>query len=176
MNNWFLIYGPMKAGKTTRLQTFARMCKQKYIIINHKKDTRFGIGVIATHDKKKVPCYSCESIKEFETLMQMENPESLFIDETHFHNMDFIDFLIKNYSGKKIYFSGLDKDFNGHFFAATQKLQNIIPESNKIALKALCECGMLAEFSKLCGPKPESGNILIGDNYVPVCVRCFYLF
>lgn len=171
MDNWFLIYGPMKAGKTTRLQTFASMCKS--LVVNHKKDVRFGVGVLTSHDKRTVPSYMCDNSTEFESLL-VEPHEIVFLDEVHFHTVEFVEYLAKHHSGKKIYFSGLDKDFNGNFFAATEKLMNLIPRQNQLHLLAMCGCGRFAEFSALQGEKPRNTNILVGTNYEPKCTRCFY--
>jgi thymidine kinase len=174
MNNWYLIYGPMKAGKTTRLQTFARMCQQKYIIINHKKDVRFGVGMIVSHDRREMPSFSCDSPQEFDLFVKVETPDSIFLDEVQFHTVEFIDHLIRNHSDKKIYFSGLDLDFNGRHFMAVEKLLNLVPLDNQVHLKAICGCGNFATYSKLCGEPPLRGNILVGDNYAPVCRKCFH--
>lgn len=172
MNNWCIIYGCMYAGKSSKLQSFIKNCKQKYVVFTHSKDTRYGLGIISTHNGNKLQSFMCENITNFDIVINDENPQSIFIDEVQFFSTTFILHLIKNYADYRIYFSGLDKDFNGNYFDATQLLISVC--KNKLNEKALCECGDLAEYSKIVGEKPEQGNISIGNHYKPVCVNCFY--
>jgi len=176
MNNWCLIYGCMRAGKTTKLQSYIENCKQNYMVVNNLKDNRYGIGDITTHNLKKINSYACDNIETFKYLVQSENPQSIFIDEIHFFTKTFITDLIREFSNYKIYFSGLDKDYNGVHFESTALLMNVVPLHNQIHEKALCECGQLAEYSKIQGLKPESGNISVGNHYKSVCTKCFYGF
>ena len=53
-----IILGPMYSGKTTQLLerlTKHMIAERKFLVINHTRDTRYGINSITTHSCQKLP-------------------------------------------------------------------------------------------------------------------------
>ena len=61
-----LVIGCMFAGKSgemiRRYRRYTSLGKS-ILVINHKKDTRYGKNVISTHDHDKIKCISLENFK-----------------------------------------------------------------------------------------------------------------
>lgn len=131
----------------------------------------YGEGKIITHTGESIDCFQCSDVKVFMEYIERYNIESIFIDEIQFFDDKFIDILIL--LNVNIYVCGLDRDFRGEYFPASKRLLDIIPDDNKIHMKAICDCGKFATMTMLKISKPES-NILVGDSsiYKPVCKSC----
>ncbi len=172
MNNWYFIYGPMFAQKTTKLCSFIKYTKKKYLVLKHTIDNRYAANKIITHDGVFIECTSISSSEDLIKIPGIDKYEVLFIDEIQFFAKDFIDTLKKyNFT---IYFAGLHKDYNNVMFPISKILHQIIPKKNKIKLKALCECGSLAVCNKYLGEKTNT-NIIPGSNiYKPLCKICYF--
>jgi thymidine kinase len=165
MDNKFLIYGCMFAGKTTKLHSLTKFCPKPYKIIVHKLHNRFK-----THDGRENQFSACESLPEI--LEAASGAEILFIDEIQFFDLNTVTVLLNR--PETIYFSGLDTDFMGRDFPTTAFLKkNILPD-NITRLRAICRCGGNAIYTKLKVLPPAQGNILIGaeNEYEPACLKC----
>lgn len=160
----------MFSGKTTKLISLIEYCKQDYIIINHSKDTRYGIGQVITHNGKRRDCFSCENADNIIEQIKNYNISSIFIDEIQFFDVELFNILaILNIN---IYVCGLDRDFRGEYFEISKKIYDAIVPENRLQMKAICECGRFATMTAFIGDKPKS-NIIPGvKNYKPTCEKC----
>ncbi len=190
MKNWYFIYGPMFAGKTTTALAFIKNCSKSLTVVIHVFDKKRSNLFLETHSHLSVNLFfkneqeftpspfvrkniKCVSLDTEELCDYVFETDYIFIDEAQFFDPKILDHLDAN---KHIYFFGLDKDFRGSYFPLSERLLNVIPVQNQLFLKAVCECGNLATFSKLKNPENSSSNIIIGgsDKYKSVCSQCFH--
>lgn len=170
-SNRVLISGPMFAGKSSKGIDIASQFKN-VIFINHVFDTRYGTGVISTHNKQQVRCFMCNSAEEIINIYNKFIPEMLVIDEIQFFPQTILSDLES--IPCMIYFLGLDKDFRRIDFATTAAIAKNIPLENQVLLTALCACKKIARYTKLTTAEEVQGNILIGtDKYCAVCNDCY---
>jgi thymidine kinase len=173
-----LITGSMMAGKSTMLLMYEKRfknSKKSYILINHSFDERYSSeGKIASHDGKYSDgqLFRCKSLSELESKISnvLNNVDCIIIDEIQFFD-DIEEFCRKWGNSKILICAGLNSDYRMRAFS---NLLKIVPMSdNIIHLKAICECGNDAPFTKRTTEEKE--DIVIGgaEKYKPVCRECF---
>ena len=150
-----LILGCMYAGKTTEL---LKHRTAKTLIINHEFDTR-TTGV-KTHDGAEVPAHKCDVLPT--TLP--DEIDTVLIDEAQFFkSLDGVESLAPN-----VVVAGLSGDYLQRPFG---KILDLIPKAEKVTfLKAMCECGGPASFTKRMSD--HKNVISVESVYVPVCGLC----
>ncbi len=173
MQNWYFIYGPMFSGKTTTAINYIKNQTKPYSVIKHSFDTRYSSQQLATHSniklEQKNKTYIVDSDSFFNIADLLE--KIVFIDEIQFFQTNILQKLLN----KTVYFFGLDKDFKNQYFPISEELLKRVPANNKLHLKALCQCGNLAEYSCLKQGIETKKNILIGgsEKYKSTCLDCF---
>lgn len=175
-----LIIGCMYSGKTTELirqiNRFQTLQK-KMFIITHCLDTRYDeMGMICSHDNKKLKGNSFSKLIDSLTNTELLNAEIIFIEEGHFFpDLSKIVLYLANSLNKTIIISGLDGDFEGKPF---EEIIQLIPNCEKlIKLNALCKkCnnGMEAIFSKRIIDSKEKQLVGSEGIYEAVCRKHFY--
>lgn len=178
-----LTFGCMFAGKTQEL--YRKICrldviKKEYLLINNKKDDRYGVNVISTHDKQQKECICLENLCDVLGTEKYINSVDIFIEEAQFFS-DLKKFVLNATVNdkKNVYMYALDGDFKANIF---NPIMEIIPHCNKItklnALCKFCNDGTNAIYTHLINKDNaiEGSNILIGssDTFVPLCRECFF--
>jgi thymidine kinase len=129
--------GPMYCEKTGRMIREIRVIEHggweqgvDYEVFNHSSDTRYGEGVISTHDGIQVPSYMArDSFDILDRIAEWDrggwrlqekymNLKTIFIDEAEFFDMGLIEVVeyIDRALGVDVYLAGLDTDFRGEPF------------------------------------------------------------
>jgi thymidine kinase len=167
------IIGCMFAGKSTRLIKEIEKANHKgknFIAIKPSMDNRYDKDYIVTHDKLQFKAINVDLSNMREVLDR--NHEIIFIDELQFFDESIVDTLIKlAYQGIEIWFSGLNYDYKKNEFANVKYMKKFCEKIHY--LKAKCECGMPAEYSKRM-IESEDLFVLGGEeSYKPVCENCF---
>ena len=171
MGKMELIIGPMFSGKSTEL---LRRCKRhsianrKVLLVNHEKDTRYGNGVIGTHDgvvDKAVQVSTLAKIIE-----NANEYEVIAIDEGQFFS-DITTVKALADKGIIVIVAGLDATFQMQPFIEMCKLVSQAESVTK--LTAICSCGKEASFTKRLS-KDLALEVIGGMGlYAPVCRTCF---
>jgi thymidine kinase len=166
MNNKYVIYGCMFAGKTSKMLSLIKWCRLPYTVISHSLHNRFE-----THDGKKINFISCQTADAI--IAEAAGTKIWFIDEIQFFSPECVRKLLDR--PESIYFSGLDTNFLGGPFESMQILISTVPPGNITKLCSICKCGNSAIYSKLLVKPPNTGIILIGgkSKYEPACANCF---
>jgi thymidine kinase len=188
-----LIIGSMFSGKTTRLVQkilHARHDGMNILCITHKIDTRYGQGIICTHDNRQTNADFC--VDKLMPLLSSDNALAAFqlcdviaIEEGHFFE-DLTEFVMQtvDHMKKHVIVAGLDGTYERRPFT---QIANLVPLADHItrthARCSACADGTPAIFSKrLKMPQTTSANniqsdntILVGgsDMYTPVCRKHF---
>ena len=170
-----LYIGPMFSGKSSMLIKTAKIYEsigKKILAINNKRDTRYGINKITTHDKISINCVMVEKLNDIHRNFSKEFKEAdiILVEELQF--FDDIDFIINAAEkyGKKVVTSGLDGDFQRKPF---KSVVNLIPYCDTVTkLRGFCKIcrdGTPSLFSKRIVKSTK--NILVGgsDAYIGVC-------
>ena len=149
-----LILGPMYSGKTTALLSRR---SGNTLIVNHEFDTRVdGVG---THDGVEAHAIKCK------VLPRLPGYDMYLIDEAQFfESLDGVETLAPH-----VVVAGLSGDFMRRPFG---KLLELIPKADKVTfLKAKCECGAPASFTKRLSTSTDLVNV--NTDYIPVCGTCY---
>ena len=169
--------GPMFAGKSTMLIRTANKYKSigmKIMVINNKKDNRYGNNKIITHDQISIKSIMVDELNEilsnYEYFCEFKNSDIIIIEELQFFND--IKFIIEasDFHNKKVIVSGLDGDFQRKPF---ESVINLIPYADNITkLKGFCKIcrdGTPSIFSKRI--VNDNSTLLIGgsETYESVC-------
>ena len=174
-----LIIGCMFSGKSTEMIRIVNRYKKleniKLLVINNKKDQRYGVNIISTHNKLQIDCISLDKLMSLKINMDFINSDVIFIEEAQFFPdlYSFCNFSA-NVLNKKLYVLGLNGDYLKRPFGDICRL---IPECDTIkkldAFCKYCNNGTPATFTKRI--VDDNKLELIGVNeYVPVC-RYHYL-
>jgi thymidine kinase len=161
-----------------------------------ERQDKFYEGELINHNGISIPCIKCSKLYDvldiykkrgnfqishefdplndftasremYETRDKLLNSRHIMINEAQFYP-DLIEFVKEFTKMKNVYVYGLDGDFKqekiGHIL-------DIIPLCDTIQkLKANCECGELAIFSKRISEETE--QYLPNAQYIPVCRKC----
>ena len=175
-----LIIGCMMSGKTTKLIELSHKYSNgdKILGINHIINKRYNTDKIITHNKEKGNFDYEISLNKLDELILNEyyiyykESKIIVIDELQFfaNSYDFINDAVEK-DKKIVIASGLNGDSNKELFGDIYKLMPIV--DNITFLKARCQCGNDAIFSKRLNK--DQNQILVGDSndYIPVCRECF---
>lgn len=172
-----LVIGPMYAGKSTELVRIYNKYKTKYqvLTINHANDDRYGLSVVATHNKGIQSALILHELKEFHKRQDFSKmyqlADVLLIDEAQFFP-DLLDFVTyaADFDHKIVIVFGLNGDFNRKRFG---QVLDLIPHADRITqLKAFCHYCQeprSAPFSKRIVDSTEQTLVGDKDKYVAVC-------
>ncbi len=169
-----LICGPMSSGKTTEMLRRIRRAQIAgipTIILKPSTDVRTE-GVVSTHDKVSVPCFTIPSTtRKVDSFVGTS--KVVGVDEIQFFDTDII-YSIERLSleGIRFVIAGLDLDFSGNPFATTRGLFPYAEEVRK--LSAVCvKCG--GEAPRSFRKTKEGSTVLVGglDTYEARCVPCW---
>ena len=188
--------GCMYASKTTALiRKYNTLHDVIVLDYDTERQDKFYEGTLVNHNGVEIPCIKCSKLHdvldiykkrgnfqishEFDPLNDFElsremhetrdkllNARHIMINEAQFYP-DLVEF-VKEFSNKNIYVYGLDGDFKQEKIG---NILDIIPLCDTVQkLKANCECGELAIFSKRLGE--ETDQYLPNAQYIPVCRKC----
>ena len=169
-----LIIGCMFSGKSTEVIRLARKYKsinKNVLIINHSTDTRYGNGIISSHDQEKLNAVALSEITDIINTPDYTDADVIIIEEAQFFN-DLFDFVIKSadFDKKHLIVSGLDGDFKREKFGDILKL---IPHADKVTklngFCGICKDGTPAIFTKRLSSSTDKTLVGGSDIYLPVC-------
>ena len=174
-----LYIGPMFSGKSSMLIKTAKNYEsigKKILAINNKKDTRYGINKITTHDKLSIDAIMVSKLNDIHKNYSQEfkKADIILIEELQFFNdIKFIINAAEKYS-KKVVASGLDGDFQRKPFKSVIELIPYCDTVTKLrGFCKICKDGTPSIFSKRIVNSTD--NILVGgsDSYISVCRKHF---
>jgi thymidine kinase len=190
--------GCMYASKTSSLINRYNILKNEPTVVidyDTERQDKYYEGELMNHNGIKIHCIKCSklydlfdiykkrgnfqishefdplndfesSIEMYETLNALLNAQHILINEAQFFP-DLIDF-VKEFVNKNIYVYGLDGDFKQEKIGY---ILDIIPLCDTVTkLKAICQCGQPAIFSKRLSE--EMDQYQPNAQYVPVCRKC----
>ncbi len=170
-----VICGSMFSGKTEELIRRikrARIANQKVQIFKPKKDIRYDVKNVVSHDSNAIDSYPVEKSKDIlKEIMQDVNVVG--IDEAQFFDGDLLDvtqhLAIK---GIRVIIAGLDLDFRGKPFGP---IPNLLAAAEYITkVHAICpHCGSLATHSYRLSEEDETVVLGEKDKYEPRCRVCY---
>lgn len=175
-----LICGSMFAGKTEemihRLKR-ARYANQLVQVFSHSLDTRYGTGVVASHNGLKLDSIVVRSAGE---VLERLEPEVrvVAIDEAQFFDWKIVEVVVcMAAKGIRVLVAGLDADFRGEPFGP---LPLLLVEADEVTkLNAICVvCGEPAsKTQRLIDGRPapfDDSQILVGasESYEARCRHC----
>ena len=173
-----VLVGPMFAGKSSRLLTFATRYASigmRVLVLNHASDTRYGDEEVITHDQRRVPCRRIRTFNEIgdETLWQFD---VVLVDEAHFFTglVAFARRVVDDHR-KTLVLAGLDGDSSRTPFG---ELLDCIPMADVLerltALCRRCANGTPGLFT-FRHQGPHDQQVLVGgaDRYETLCRRCY---
>jgi len=182
-----VIYGPMFAGKTTKLIEFYDKHKNSdnCIALNYALDTRFceedkskkkKRQKIISHDGMSIDSYFITDLGEFtRTHSKILDVEYVFINEAQFFpNLLKNVLFIKNILGINVILCGLDLDYRRQPFGELLDLLPYATETHKLSgLCAVKGCRNRSLYSQRLVTSDEL--VLIGgtDEYIPICGDCY---
>ncbi len=182
MGRLTVILGCMFAQKTTELLRYIRRYRSidyRVLVINSKKDTRYGDNCIASHDEKQEKAVMVESLSEVDSLVCSNSYQVVVIDEGQFfHDLHLY---VTNWADEypvHVVVAGLDGTFERKPFGDMLRL---IPHAEEVlrlsALCSQCKDGTKAIYSKrVLNDSSVNGVVHVGssESYQPVC-RKHYL-
>jgi len=181
MGHLTVILGCMFAQKTTELLRYIRRHRSigyDVLIVNSKKDTRYGDNCISSHDEKQEQAIMAESLKEVDQLVRSGEYQVIVVDEGQFFS-DLFEYVTAwaDECSVHIVVAGLDGTFTRAPFGDMLRL---IPHAEDVlrlsALCSQCKDGTKAIYSKRVVSDSMNGVIHVGssESYQPVC-RKHYL-
>lgn len=172
-----LIWGPMFAGKTTRLHEIASEAErlgQKTLIVKHAMDTRYSATKNITHTGDSKSCLRINSLSEIPQDI-LSTLDVLLIDEGQFfHNLPREVQECQNVV-PSIVISGLDMDYKQSPFVNMHRISQLATVVE--LLKATCNKCCLRNASLTKRHVTNINRLLVGDAsmYSPRCTHCFAL-
>jgi len=168
-----VIYGCMFAGKTTTLiNMYSKLIEagKSILVIKHAIDTRYSTNNITSHTGMSIAATPYTKLSDVATTMYA-NVEWVIIDEAQFFP-DLIEFLTTlNSADIKYIVAGLDLDCMKSPFGQT--LQATYMTSSNLRLRAKCECGNDAIYTKKRGKVSHVIEVGGSELYAPVCDTCY---
>ncbi len=175
MGQLTVIMGCMFAQKTTELLRLIRRYRSigfKVLVVNYKHDTRYGEGVIASHDLDKIPAMAVERLCDLDE-ETIKGYDVVVIDEGQFFSdlFDKVTTWVDLLPRLHVVVSGLDGDAERRPFGDMLRL---IPHAEHLlrlsSYCAVCRDGTAAHFSKKVAGDPSKIEEVGGaDKYLPVC-------
>lgn len=179
MGHLTVILGCMFAQKTTELLRYIRRSRSigyNVLIVNSKKDTRYGDNCIASHDEKQEQAVMADALSEVDFLVRSGAYQVAVIDEGQFfHDLfDSVTTWVDTYP-IHVVVAGLDGTFQREPFGDMLRL---IPHAEEVlrlsALCAECKDGTRANYSKRVEAVTDIVHVGSNESYRPVC-RKHYL-
>lgn len=173
-----LIFGPMFAGKSTELIRRIRqlnILNKKYLSIKPVIDKRYSDNEIVSHDNDRIHCHSYDTIYDFITTVNLNNVDTVFIEEGQFFNdlKDGVLRLVEKFDCNVVVV-GLDGDSNRNKFGQILDLIPYCDSCKKItALCKRCNDGTPAIFSHRNNQNKNQIEVGVAD-YESLC-RKHYL-
>ena len=178
------ICGCMFSGKTEELIRrlhHVTIARQKLAAFTPRRDTRYAVGNLVSHNGIKIEAYMIESVHEIHDLLP-EGIQVIAIDELHFleDSAEEIVSVCQQLAdaGYRVIVAGLDQDFRALPFEPMAQLAAIAEQIDK--LYAICvRCGAYATRSqRLIDGQPAPSNaptIAVGglELYEARCRACF---
>ncbi|GMR45169.1 hypothetical protein PMAYCL1PPCAC_15364 [Pristionchus mayeri] len=171
-----VILGPMFSGKTTellRLHERHVRAQKKCLLVKYAGDTRYDKDCVATHDRKfgKGATLKAEHLADVRDKLFDKEIEVVSIDEGQFFD-DLEDTVSRlALAGKVVYVAALNGDFSKKPFP---QISILMPHADEVTLlKAVCECGLDANFTFRV--TTDKKVVVIGgeDSYKAVCRDCY---
>lgn len=171
----YLILGCMFSHKTSELIKIYRrkiIAKSRCLLIRYKRDTRYDLQDLSTHDGLKIPAVSTEELLKLN--LNHADYDNIFIDEIQFYpdKLQFCDDMANQ--GVNIYASGLSGDYQRKPFQGMGDLIAIAYDIKfQTAVCDVCHRDNSACYSKRITNSDQT--ILIGghDTYQAVCRTCW---
>jgi thymidine kinase len=180
MGHLTVILGCMFAQKTTELLRYIRRSRSigyNVLVLNSKKDTRYGNECIASHDEKQEQAMMVESLCEADSLVRSNEYQVVVIDEGQFFH-DLFDSVTAWADECPIHVvvAGLDGTFQREPFGDILRL---IPHAEEVlrlsALCAECKDGTKAIYSKRVELVSDTIHVGSSESYRPVCRKHYLL-
>jgi thymidine kinase len=179
-----VISGCMFSGKTEELIRrlhHVQIARQRLQAFTPRRDTRYAVGNLVSHNGVRIEAHSIESIGEALDLLA-DDVQVVAVDELHFldDNPDTILGVCQTMAdrGLRVIVAGLDQDFRAQPFAAMSRLMAVAEQVDK--LYAICvRCGAYATRSqRLIDGRPapyDAPTIVVGglDMYEARCRACY---
>lgn len=181
-----VIYGPMYAGKTTKLIDLLKEAEgkgKKVIAFKHTFDTRYTTNKLTTHDRKDFPAapISSESADILKIIKFIETSKAdvIGIDEIQFFPkliLQVISMLVEN--DKRVIVAGLDLDFRQESFGIMPQVLNGASKQHKLTANCAV-CSSTAPYSQRLinghAAAYDDPVVMPGakDLYEPRCGNCF---
>jgi thymidine kinase len=179
-----VVSGCMFSGKTEELIRrlhHVQIARQRLQAFTPRRDTRYAVGNLVSHNGVRIEAHSIESIREVLDRLD-DDVQVVALDELHFldDNPDTIVGVCQAMAdrGMRVIVAGLDQDFRAQPFGAMSRLMAVAEQVDK--LFAICvRCGAYATRSqRLIDGQPapyDAPTILVGglDMYEARCRACF---
>lgn len=171
-----VITGPMFAGKTSALLrniTREKRRRRKVLAVTHRLDDRFGVGVIASHDRLSVAAVALGGAEELRErfFAASARPDVVALDEAQFFGPGLSPVVAEILrTGTDVDVAGLCQDHGGHPFEPVATLMT--QAEDVIKLVATCAiCGAAAAYQQLIDDRPAPSGPLVGgaELYEPRC-------
>lgn len=163
MSKLIYTYAVMNSGKSNALlQANYNYTSEGHntVLISHKIDNRFGIGVIASRIGLQAPCHSIDENTNILKIIEAEisrlgEISCVFVDEVQFYTEKQIEQLTEIVDDLNIPVMayGLKTDFKGNLFEGSSKILAVADEIRM--LKQVCHCGKQSNMILRYGPKGE---------------------
>lgn len=169
-----VIRGCMFAGKTAELirrLREARTMGRGVLAVQHALDTRYGEGVLSTHDGRRFEAAILSDARDLLTFTA--GVDVIGVDEVQFFGMGFLDVAARlNADGKRLIVAGIDHDIWGRDFDPLPALVARADEDTLLCA-ACATCGGEARYSQRVLPLVDGKFIGGPEAYSPRCNACF---
>lgn len=173
-----LFIGPMFSGKSTEMIKQIRrerVIGKNILVINSNLDKRYGFeDHVVNHDMVREPCTSVDELSKV-SKDDIDSADTIFVEEAQFFKdlfenvTDWVD-----NSKKKVVVFGLDGDFKRKPFG---QILSLIPHCDTVvrltSLCRVCSDGTEAIFSKRITSDTSTIMVGSGEEYIPVCRKCY---
>jgi thymidine kinase len=175
-----IIMGPMFAGKSTELIRRIRqlkVIKKKFIVVKPSIDNRYSENHVVSHNNDKEYCIVFENLNNFIQNTELNNIDTIFIDEAQFFPdlKSSVEYLVEKLK-KNVVIVGLDGDFNRNKFG---QIFDLIPFSDTcVKINSLCEfCGDMTPAIFSLKLNNNNNQVEIGsDIYKAVCRKHYNMY
>ncbi len=179
-----IICGCMYSGKTEELirrLNHVKIARQQLVAFTPRRDTRYKIGNLVSHNGLSVAAYPIDSVREMAEHLR-DDIQVVALDELHFldDTPDEVLHAMQNLAdrGHRVIIAGLDQDYRAAPFPAMARLMAVAEQVDK--LFAICvRCGAYATRSqRLIDGQPapaDAPTIVVGglDLYEARCRNCY---
>ena len=175
MQSLVVIFGPMFAGKSTKLIELAsEHSAEKHLVFKHQRDQARSADMLSSHEKElhgRVPARPINSLWQ---IIEYIEPDTkwVFVDETQFFDGAEMVFFVERFQEKfanvNFVFAGLDLKFTGEPWEAMRYLIGKATETYQI-WSTCARCNQAATHTHLKGEVESIGG---AELYEPRCKPC----